>query len=46
MVMKTNAGYGDKGNMLKQAVGLFAAHMKRNSTIAPDRQNAGRHCGR
>lgn len=34
MVMKTNAGYGDKGNMLKQAVGLFAAHMKRNSTIS------------
>lgn len=34
MVMKTNAGYGDKGNILKQAVGLFAAHMKRNSTIS------------
>lgn len=34
MVIKTNAGYGDKGNMLKQAVGLFAAHMKRNSTIS------------
>lgn len=34
MVMKTNAGYGDKGNMLKQAAGLFAAHMKRNSTIS------------
>jgi len=34
MVMKTNAGYGDKGNMLKQAVGLFSAHMKRNSTIS------------
>ncbi len=34
MVMKTNASYGDKGNMLKQAVGLFASHMKRNTTMA------------
>ena len=33
MVMKTNAGYGDKGNMIKQAVGLFATHMNRNSTV-------------
>ncbi|MDD2978133.1 DUF4043 family protein [Aquabacterium sp.] len=33
MVMKTNAGYGDKGNMVKQAVGLFATHMNRNSTV-------------
>ena len=34
MVMKTNSGYGDKGNIIKQAVGLFAAHMQRNSTIS------------
>lgn len=34
MVMKTNSGYGDKGNLIKQAVGLFAAHMQRNSTIS------------
>lgn len=34
MGMKTNSGYGDKGNMIKQAVGLFAAHMQRNSTIS------------
>ena len=33
MVMKTNSGYGDKGNMIKQAVGLFATHMTRNSTV-------------
>jgi len=31
--MKTNSGYGDKGNMIKQAVGLFATHMTRNSTV-------------
>jgi len=31
--MKTNSGYGDKGNMIKQAVGLFATHMSRNSTV-------------
>ena len=30
---KTNAGYGDKTNMLQQAVGLFATHMQRNSTM-------------
>lgn len=30
---KTNAGYGDKTNMLQQAVGLFATHMQRNSTL-------------
>ena len=34
MVMKTNAGYGDKGNMVKQAVGLFATHSARNSTMS------------
>lgn len=34
MGMKTNSGYGDKGNLIKQAVGLFAAHMQRNSTIS------------
>lgn len=28
---KTVAAYGDKGNMFKQAVGLFATHMTRNS---------------
>ena len=33
MVMNTNAGYGDKGNMVKQAVGLFATHTARNTTI-------------
>ena len=33
MVMKTNAGYGDPKNMVKQAVGLFATHMNRNSTV-------------
>ena len=30
----THAGYGDKGNMIQQAVGLFATHNQRNSTIA------------
>ncbi|TLP68229.1 DUF4043 family protein [Pseudomonas nitroreducens] len=30
---KTHAGYGDKTNMLQQAVGLFATHMQRNSTL-------------
>ena len=34
MVMKTNAGYGDKGNMVKQAVGLFATHTARNTTMS------------
>lgn len=31
---KTHAGYGDKTNMVQQAVGLFATHTQRNSTIA------------
>lgn len=30
---KTNAAYGDKTNMVQQAVGLFATHMQRNSTM-------------
>ena len=33
MVNKTNAGYGDSTNMVKQAAGLFAAHMQRNTTL-------------
>ncbi|MBJ9903151.1 phage capsid family protein [Acinetobacter bereziniae] len=33
MTNKTNAAYGDKTNMVTQAVGLFATHMQRNSTI-------------
>ncbi len=31
---KTHARYGDSTNMVQQAVGLFATHMQRNSTIA------------
>ena len=31
---KTHARYGDSTNMVQQAVGLFASHMQRNSTIA------------
>lgn len=34
MAAQTHARYGDKTNMVQQAVGLFAAHMQRNSTIA------------
>ena len=30
---KTNTSYGNKMNMVQQAVGLFATHMRRNSTI-------------
>ena len=30
---KTNASYGDKTNMVQQAVGLFATHMQRNSAL-------------
>ena len=33
MTNKTNAAYGDKTNMVTQAVGLFATHMQRNSTL-------------
>ncbi|MEX5287313.1 phage capsid family protein [Acinetobacter towneri] len=33
MTTKTNAAYGDKTNMVTQAVGLFATHMNRNSTL-------------
>jgi len=33
MTTKTNAAYGDKTNMVTQAVGLFATHMQRNSTL-------------
>lgn len=33
MTGKTNASYGDKTNMVQQAVGLFATHMNRNSTL-------------
>lgn len=32
--IKTNAAYGDKTNMMKQAVGLFGTHMQRNTTLA------------
>ena len=31
---KTHARYGDATNMVQQAVGLFATHMQRNSTMA------------
>lgn len=31
--VKTHAAYGDKTNMVQQAVGLFATHMQRNSTF-------------
>jgi N4-gp56 family major capsid protein len=34
MATKTHAAYGDSTNMIQQAVGLFAAHMQRNGTIA------------
>lgn len=30
---KTNTAYGGKMNMVTQAVGLFATHMNRNSTL-------------
>ena len=30
---KTSSAYGDTTNMVKQAVGLFATHMQRNSTF-------------
>lgn len=33
MSTKTHAGYGDPKNMVQQAVGLFATHMQRNSTM-------------
>lgn len=33
MTNKTNAAHGDKTNMVTQAVGLFATHMQRNSTL-------------
>lgn len=33
MGIKTHAAFGDKTNMVQQAVGLFAAHMHRNSTL-------------
>ena len=33
MSTKTAARYGDKSNMVQQAVGLFATHMQRNSTL-------------
>lgn len=31
---KTHARYGDPKNMIQQAVGLFATHMQRNSTLS------------
>lgn len=34
MTNKTHAAYGDKTNMVQQAVGLFATHMQRNGTLA------------
>ncbi|AYO54399.1 phage capsid family protein [Acinetobacter wuhouensis] len=33
MTNKTNTAYGEKTNMVTQAVGLFATHMQRNSTL-------------
>jgi N4-gp56 family major capsid protein len=33
MPTKTHARYGDSTNNIQQAVGLFAAHMQRNSTL-------------
>ena len=30
---KTNAAYGDRTNMIKQAVGLFATHMQRSGIM-------------
>ena len=33
MATNTHASYGDKTNMVQQAVGLFATHMQRNSTL-------------
>lgn len=33
MPIKTHAAYGDPTNMVQQAVGLFATHMHRNSTL-------------
>lgn len=33
MPTNTHAAYGDKTNMVQQAVGLFATHMQRNSTL-------------
>lgn len=33
MTTKTNAAYGDRTNMVQQAVGLFAMHMQRNSQM-------------
>lgn len=34
MATPTRASFGDKTNMVQQAVGLFATHMRRNSTLA------------
>ena len=34
MPSTTHAAYGDTTNNIKQAVGLFAAHMQRNSMMA------------
>lgn len=33
MAQKTNTVYGDPQAMMKQAAGLFAMHMQRNSTL-------------
>ncbi|HHA4064488.1 TPA: DUF4043 family protein, partial [Neisseria gonorrhoeae] len=33
MAQKTNTAYGDPQAMMKQAAGLFAMHMQRNSTL-------------
>lgn len=33
MATNTHAAYGDKTNMVQQAVGLFATHMQRNTTL-------------
>ena len=33
MATNTHASYGDKTNMVQQAVGLYATHMQRNSTL-------------
>ena len=33
MATNTHAAYGDRTNMVQQAVGLFATHMQRNTTL-------------
>ncbi|MFA9204643.1 MAG: hypothetical protein ACEQSD_11645 [Flavobacteriales bacterium] len=44
MTNKTNAAYGDKTNMVQQAVGLFAVHMQRNSNTTQANHPAHADC--